>query len=613
MTSFSLRFLILFIIVFGSLQLTFAQEREREAVLTTTGVGNGIGYGNTDEDDSVVTGATVRGRVVYEDTNRPVRYAMVTLISGKDGNSRYSAKFVKTNENGEFVIKNVKAGTYTPYVKSEGILNQDSFNFTFRQPDSDEKTPEIFEKVEVSGLGEIQIFVRAKRGGSISGRIYYADGEVAVGVKVEVLRKIGETFSNTSSVYGGEMAVGTAETDDRGFYRLAGLPEGKYLVRVIEPVSHGQNMPQFSYAYRNNQSRLLKTYYPEGDNSKKARELEVFLGQEQTGIDITIPERQLFNLSGKIISKQTGQPLNNFTVSFFKLDERDALVANSDGGNASTKSNKAGDWNLKSLPKGKYRVSIQQGYVYRRPDEKKNDEEEVNYPLMTKEIEITDKDLANVDFEVPLESGISGTIVVEGGKDVPRNVMIFAIDEENRQTFNSNYDYNAVRQNNPQPVKEKAFRLGKMTEGKYRLMFPNRDFYVKSATLGGKDLLNSSIELKEGEELKGVQIIISTDMGTVKGKVSGYDGKEQIAVVLVKPDSGFERANFNSYSAMVKPNGDFEVKAAPGEYAIFVFSRKNMPKTEAEAKEWFQNLIRNAQTISVTANQTNNVSLSMPN
>lgn len=612
MTSLLLSFLALFLIIFGGFQLTFAQETVVVRTEPIPGIGLGNGGGTTDEDDSVVTGATVRGRVVYEDTSRPVRYAMVTLVTGKDNNARYSAKYVKTDENGEFVIKNVKPGTYMPYVKSEGILNQDSFNFSYRRPESEEKTPEVFEKFEVAGLGEIQIFVRAKRGGSISGRIFYADGEVAVGVKVEVLRKIGETYSNTSSVYGGEYAIGTAETDDRGFYRLAGLPEGKYLVRVIEPISHTQ-VGQYGYAYRTmQQSRLLKTYYPEGENSKKARELDVFLGQEQSGIDVTLPVRQLFNVSGKVISKQTGQPLSNFTVSFFKIEERDQLIASFDNLNTSVNSNKAGDWNLKSLPKGKYRVSIRQNTVYRRPEDKK-DEEEISYSQIVKDIEITDKDLVNVNFEVPPESGISGTIIVEGGKDVPPDVMIFAFSEDNRQTFNSGFDYNARRQNNSQPIKERAFRIGKMTEGKYRLMIPNRNYYVKSATLGNKDLLDSDFELKEGEELKGVQIVISTDMGTVKGKVEGYDGKEQAMVVLAKRDASIERANLNSYSTQIKPNGDFEVKAAPGEYGIFVFTRKNMPKTEAEAKEWIQNLIRNAQTISVTANQTVTVSLNMPN
>lgn len=603
MTSFTLRLFALLLILFGGFQSIFAQELNAVVVR-----GNGLSTNPTDEDDSVVTGATVRGRVVYEDTNRPVRYALISLVSSKDSNLRYSEKFVKTDENGEFVIKNVKAGTYTPFVKSEGVLNQDSFNFTFRQPNSEDKTPEIYEKVEVAGLGEIQIFVRAKRGGSISGRIFYADGEVAVGVRVEVLQKVGETYSNSGLVYGNESAVGTADTDDRGFYRLAGLPEGKYLVRVIEPISHSQ-VSQYSYAYRNpQQSRLLKTYYPEGENSKKARELEVFLGQEQSGIDITLPERQLFNVSGKIISKQTGQPLDNFTVSFFKVEERDELVVSFDGLSASTNSNKAGDWNLKSLPKGKYRITVRQGDVYRRPDEKK-DEPEISYPQMVKETEITDKDLANINFELPIESSVSGTIIVEGGKDVPPDIMVFAVGEENRQIFN----YNANRQNNPQPMKQKAFRIGKMIEGKYRLLIPNQSFYVKSATLGGKDLLNSDFELKEGEELKGVQIVIATDMGTVKGNVSGYDGKEQAIVVLAKPNATFGQLNWSSYSARIKPNGDFEAKAAPGEYAIFVFSRKNMPKTEAEAWKWVQNLIRNAQTINVSVNQTINVSLSMPN
>jgi hypothetical protein len=68
MTSFTLRLFALLLILFGGFQSIFAQELNAVVVR-----GNGLSTNPTDEDDSVVTGATVRGRVVYEDTNRPVR------------------------------------------------------------------------------------------------------------------------------------------------------------------------------------------------------------------------------------------------------------------------------------------------------------------------------------------------------------------------------------------------------------------------------------------------------------------------------------------------------------------------------------------------------------
>jgi hypothetical protein len=200
---FLFRTVNLLLIAFFCIGFIFAQDKkddddsdstvtEETVVLTApsiTGISNR--NGNSD-DDSKVTGATVRGRLIYEDTSRPVRYALVMLMPDKSEYSIYSSKFVKTDENGEFVIKNVKAGTYIPYVKSEGILNLNSYKFSFRQQINDDKSDSQFEKIVVGGLGEFQVVVRARRGGSISGKIVYADGESAVGVKIEALRKDGE-------------------------------------------------------------------------------------------------------------------------------------------------------------------------------------------------------------------------------------------------------------------------------------------------------------------------------------------------------------------------------------------------------------------------------------
>ncbi len=257
------RFLFLLAVISLNVNLAFAQNKDddddsdepvvvvkEEVVGVGVGIGNGIGS-RPDEDDEKITGATVRGRVLYDDTARPARYVTIALAEDKPNVSRYSLTFVKTDENGEFVIKNVKAGTYIPYIKSDGVMNFDSFNFAIRGVSKDEIPADFFQKISVSGLGEFQVEVRAKRGGAVSGRIIYADGEAAVGVKVEVLKKNGERYDNASQIYGNQ-GVGTATTDDRGFYRLSALPAGTYIVRVIEPVSHIQKLPQYDYANQYN-------------------------------------------------------------------------------------------------------------------------------------------------------------------------------------------------------------------------------------------------------------------------------------------------------------------------------------------------------------------------
>ncbi|MGC2235504.1 MAG: carboxypeptidase regulatory-like domain-containing protein [Pyrinomonadaceae bacterium] len=605
--------LMLFVIISFTGVFTFAQDGE--VVTETISVATSTLSRDSEEDDTKITGATVRGRVFYEDTGRPVRYALVTLVGDKsDSYSNYSLKFVKTDENGEFVIKNVKAGTYLPYIKSEGILNKDSYNFSFRSMPK-EKTPlDLYEKLTVSGLAEFQINIAAKRGGAIGGRITYADGEAAVGVKVEVLKKAGEIFSNSSLGYSGESGIGTVKTDDRGVYRISGLPEGIYVVRVIEPISHKMDKADYAYNYRDNQGSLLKTYFPTGDDSTKAKEIELLAGQEESSIDITIPERQLFGITGKIVQKANGQPIEKMIVNFFKIVETEQKVADYSSQGNSVSSNKLGEWGLKGLPKGKYRITVTQGgYSYTSESQREAQEKQKQFPTVSKDIEITDKNISDLTFEMPSEASIDGTVVVEGGKIMPPDVRLFAVNAETGETSFSDYNYSTKKQEEtPQQAKEKTFRIGRMKEGKYMLVFSDRSYYVKSVSGGGTDSSGQAIEVKEGEEIKGVQITLASDFGTVKGKIDNFEAKDEAFVIMVKSDLSIEQSAQGTFSGVVKPTGDYEVKASPGEYSIFIFTPAMRPKPGTNPKEFMQNTIKNAQKVTVKANETTSFNLKMP-
>ncbi|MCD9188767.1 MAG: carboxypeptidase-like regulatory domain-containing protein [Pyrinomonadaceae bacterium] len=569
------------------------------------GNGSGVGYGD-DEDDTKVTGATIRGRVFYEDTNRPARFIAIGLISDSaEFYNSYSTKYVKTDANGEFVIKNVKPGNYLPIIKSDGILTPE----VVRKTAKDEYDQPSFEKVTIDGLGEIQVMVRAKRGGAVSGRIQYADGESAVGVKVEILKKQGERYGNVTPGYG-EQSIGSAETDDRGIYRLTGLPAGTYIVRVIEPFSHGVSRAQYGYSLRNQeQSSLLRTYYPEGESSKKAKEIEVAPGQEQTDINIILPERQLFDLTGKIVSKKDRQPLENFTVNFYKQTDLDTgLVSNYEAG--SINANKLGDWTMKNLPKGKYKVTVSQTYIYRQ---KESTEKQTEYPNVTREFEITDKNIDDIVFEIPVASSLSGTIVTEDGKPVPQNAVVFAFDEKTKQNFSSLHIYTQNSDNIKQSDRGKPFQISKMVAGNYKLSLSGNEYYVKSITLNGRDVTNSAIEVGESEDLGGVQIVVSTEMGTIKGKVNNFKAGIGMVAVAISPKFDVADLRGNTFSGAVGANGEFQIKTKPGEYAVIVFSFENRPRTATEAESFLRKAVENAPKVTVKANETYNVSLEMPN
>jgi hypothetical protein len=580
-------------------------------VSIASGSGNGSGYSGEADDDGKVTGATIRGKVVYEDTGRPLRFVAIGFVKSTDTNNTYSTKFVKTDENGDFVIKNVKAGTFLPIIKSDGILNPTSYANQLRQSDKKAEIENLFEKIEVPALGEFQVLVRAKRGGSIIGKVIYADGEVAVGIKVEALIKQNDVFQTTSY---GDFSVGTATTDDRGVYRFAGLPEGKYIVRAIEPVSHNEAKIELWEARSSygQESQMLMTYYPASEKSDKATELDVGIGQEQSDININLPERKLFRISGKVIDKTTQKPLKDFQIMFYKLDDLDQKVARSMpfGAANTAKTDSLGNWALRSIPKGKYVITAIQGYVYRNPNEPQT-EKPVTYSNSSKNIELTDKDMPDLMFEVSSESVISGTVSTEDGKSLPPYIGIFARSEDGK-SIGSNQNAVEAKKSADEVIKQSPFKIGKLSGGKYKIFGNVGEYFIKSVKLNGNDVTDSFIEVKEGEELKNVQVVLSGQTGTLKGKVDGYTAPERVLVILLKSGIIASEAKYSNIGGRLKADGTFEIKAPAGDYSVFILTAKNEPKTEAEVEEWFKKMLKDASKVQIKIGEVANITLKMP-
>ncbi|HNQ15814.1 MAG TPA: carboxypeptidase-like regulatory domain-containing protein, partial [Pyrinomonadaceae bacterium] len=144
--------------------------------------------------------STVRGRVFYAESGRPVRRASVMLIADTMRGGPGESGALTDNE-GNFEMKDVPAGTYYPMVNAPGVVSPMAFlDFSqMERPGASEKSAfqeafKDFEKIIVNGVSDTYVQIAAKRGGAISGRVYYDDGDVAVGVRVEVLRKVGDKY-----------------------------------------------------------------------------------------------------------------------------------------------------------------------------------------------------------------------------------------------------------------------------------------------------------------------------------------------------------------------------------------------------------------------------------
>ncbi|HMS40763.1 MAG TPA: hypothetical protein PKE69_11085 [Pyrinomonadaceae bacterium] len=208
------------------------------------------------------------------------------------------------------------------------------------------------------------------------------------------------------------------------------------------------------------------------------------------------------------------------------------------------------------------------------------------------------------------ESSISGTIEIEGKKMMPQTFGFSLLKAETSERIRSNSSFSE----NAEQSAMQNFYIGKLKGGKYRIIFADKNIYVKYVSIGGIVFSGETfVEIKTGEQLKDVHITLASDFGTVTGKVVNFDGTPRAIVVLMKEETEVNQLQARAFSGMIKPNGEFSIKAVPGEYKIYVYLPENYTEDTAKFKEWLKRILENASKVFVNAEREISVSLNMPN
>lgn len=600
--------------------------------------------------------STVRGRVFYADTGRPVKRASVMLMSEEiDGPA--STPSAVTDGGGVFEMKNVRAGIYYAVVNAPGVVSPFAFvNFAGRGSGQSEKEMFAaafanFEKIVIDGFSDAQVQVAARRGAAIGGRVLYDDGEPAAGVKVEILRKADDRYTsvvpNLSTIFSMRMG-GAFLTDDRGVYRFSGLPPGEYIVRVTENAAHSVNAGRnFSEPFESmlGTKSYLTLFYPEAAEAKSAEVISVDYGQEVSEINFTLPSRDLFAVAGRVLARRDKRPVRaRLTLSRVRENQDEQVFSIFDEAGGRERPSVTGDdgsWGFRELPRGKYKLAIEpfagdaeyrsaigdysNANIAVQTETNQQNRPEPKFAKKAIEIVLDDKDLT--DLTIELGGGrISGTVSVEGGGEFPPDVTVQAIsldDEIGVSDSVSNYQGPVVSNSNANVAPtvrtakaDREFDLENVVEGKnnfYVFLGGSDDYYVKSATLNGVDLLAAPFEIKEDDYWRGVRIVLGRDTGTLKGVVvsENKEAVKGVRLMLVPTDSRRRNSTFYRH-ATSSESGEFQVKLAAGEYAVIVFDQKLAGKNSEAYLKLLDELIKNAPVVRLEAGRTENLTVTRP-
>ncbi|MGH9832664.1 MAG: carboxypeptidase regulatory-like domain-containing protein, partial [Blastocatellia bacterium] len=283
--------------------------------------------------------ATISGRVTLK--GEPMRNVIVALqpeqTSGQS--NQESGSRVKTDENGRFRITGVAAGRFVLSALAPG----------FAGPEEDPRGS--YKSLSVSDGGKIEnIEFAFKRGGVITGRVTDSNGKPLVDDKV-ALTKLDE--NGKPSNFGGS-------TDDRGIYRIYGLPMGRYLVSASRWIGGVWQVGEGPVGASIRRCCFPPTYHPGVTDKSQAKIIEVNEGFEVTGVDITVADpNQAYDVFGRAVYADSGQPVVGVEIAYYSMIGGGKSIGTRR--NNGERTNSLGEFHLQGLRPGFYAASIKTG------------------------------------------------------------------------------------------------------------------------------------------------------------------------------------------------------------------------------------------------------------
>jgi hypothetical protein len=361
------------------------------------------------------------------------------------------------------------------------------------------------------------------RGGVITGKVTDADGRPVMQQQVYLFRAEAEQqqqgqpprpmFSSNSVM-----------TDDRGIYRMYGLAGGRYKVAA------GRNEDGFVGPFTVTRSTFKQAFHPDVSEHTKAKVIEVSEGSEAANVDITLGRAQTtFTASGRVIDAEKNVPAPNLRLGIQRVagGQRVEMVP------TFASSNAQGDFIIEGLIPGKYGV-------YLLPMAGQNP-----YPDLRVEhagFDVVDQDVSGITIRLIKGASLSGVVVLESEdktafqKLQQMQLRAFVMSRPGE------FGHSAAS-----PITaDGSFRLAGLASGTVNI-FLNAAMGNPMATKGfmiariERDgvALSQRVEVKEGEQISGLRLVIAYGTATLRGVVKLENGvlppEGRIFARLVRP------------------------------------------------------------------------------
>lgn len=501
-----------------------------------------------DSQNSVQAKGSVTGRVTVD--GKPAQGVIINLnkheISMKNTIEQAfrssSGLKTSTDEEGIFHFNDVPAGYYELSPFAPALIDL-----------SESKSSENRSMIKVSEGKVVEgINFALSRGGVITGRVIDAEGRPMIRESISLG---GADDSATARRWQSEN-LSMMMTDDRGVYRIFGLPPGRYIVST----GGGSGAGDFTAA-----RSIPHTYYPGVTDRAKAKVVEVTRGSEAVGIDIKVPAaaKGLY-ASGRIID-DAGKPAPNVVVIYSAMGQGGETATQFSGNY--TASNAKGEFRFDNILPGKYRVSAQVAM------------QESEFYADPVTMEVKSEDVTGLEIKLRRGASISGIATIEGVNDPE---MMSKLSQTFLGASVTGTEPGAMGFARGKISAGGSFRISGLSPGKATItifsMTGTSDFKLSRIEIDGAEVINS-IDIKAGDNIAGVRLVFAIAKGIIHGKVVLSGGKlpdDAILRVRIYKSGTSEPVKSDwDGDTEVDPVGNFVIERLPaGSYDIEVSAER---------------------------------------
>jgi hypothetical protein len=523
--------------------------------------------------DAPTPSGQISGRVLAADSGRPIKRARVFVTAAELPGGRG----VLTGDQGVFELTELPAGRYTMTVSKSGFV---SLSYGQRRPLQAGTPLQLGDGQQLKGID-----FRLPRGSVIAGQILDEDGEPMPGVMVRVMRY---------QYLQGERRLapaGAGQTDDKGQFRVWGLMPGEYYVNAIaRNAGAGGRFAAFGgpggfpggfpgvggrgglgggrggFAQPpddEDQLAYAPTYYPGVPSADEAKPITVGLSQEVLDINFNLQLVRTSRISGHVTNPD-GTPTTSGNVNLATDAPGRAQV----GANFGSRIDWDGAFSIVNVPPGRYVLRA-----------RGNDSETPQYAAQPVSVNGRDVD----DLTVVLTPGatVSGTVTfLPGQTPAPDFTQVrIAAPSTDQGAFGP--------QSNARVDKDGHFALDGVPEGGH-LIRPGgnmRGWMVKSVTIAGRDVTDTPVQLRSGQNLANVEVVFTDRLGEIDGSITNEQSVPipDYTVLAFPTDPTLWRPQARQImTARPDQTGKYRLRGLPpGEYYLTTVD-------PSEQGEWFE-------------------------